>query len=82
MIIQNKNFPDGELVINTDYSHSSHAGADGCFQIVNISININGDTDESIIDQLQIDYGKHYFSILDVLKDLDVNPKEITYREE
>lgn len=80
MKIQGKEFKDGILVIETDYSRSSHAGAGGCFQVVNIWI--EGDSDASIIDEIQIDQGQLYFSLNDVLEDLGVNPDDTNYREE
>ncbi len=80
MIIQGKNFPDGTLVIYTNYSISSHAGADGCFQIVDICI--ENHEEKSILKKLKINFGKHYFNIKDVLNDLNVDIKIINYREE
>ena len=80
MIIQNKTFPDGELVIYTDYKRSTHAGADGCFQISDIRL--EGYSDRSILKELNIDQGIHYHNIKQVLQDLllPINFKD--YREE
>lgn len=79
MIIQNQEFMDGELVIYEDYTRSEHAGAGGCFQIVNICI--EGDTDLSILDKLQIDQGRHYHNVKELLDELNVDSKLISYKE-
>ncbi len=80
MIIQNKMFPDGELVIYTDYKRSTHAGADGCFQISDICI--EDYSDRSILKDLNIDQGVHYHSIKEVLQDLSLPLDFTNYREE
>lgn len=80
MIIQNKMFPDGELVIYTDYKRSTHAGADGCFQISDICI--EDYSDGSILRDINIDQGVHYHSIKEVLKDLSLPIDFTNYREE
>lgn len=81
MIIQNKLFSDGVLVIYTDYKRSTHAGADGCFQISNICIE-NDDNDISILNDISIDQGVHYYKIADVLQDLSLPLDFKNYREE
>ena len=80
MKIQNKTFPEGELVIYTSYIRSEHAGAGGCFQIVDICI--EGDIDKSILNDVNIDQGTHYQSINQVLKDLKISSDSINFREE
>lgn len=80
MNIQFKEFEDGVLVIRINYSRSEHAGAGGCFQIVDVSI--EGETDKSITKSLDIDYGIHYSDINDFLNDLKIKPETIDYRIE
>lgn len=80
MIIQEKEFDDGVLAVRVDYGRSEHAGASGCFQIVDVYI--DGVSDDSITDKLDIDFGKHYLDISDFLRDLGVNPTAINYRVE
>ena len=79
MVIQNKTFPDGELIIYTDYSRSTHAGADGYFQVVDICI--SNDSEDSILDELNVDQGVHYQCIEALLKDLLVSPNFVNYKE-
>ena len=78
MVIQNKIFPDGELVIYVDYSVSERAGAGGCFQIFDICI----DENISILSDLKIDIGFHYNHINDVLQDLEIIPGTVNVRQE
>lgn len=78
--IQGKDFSEGELVIYTNYERSEHAGAGGCFQIVDIYI--EADKDESILTDLDIDQGRHYHNIDEVLQDLQVSRGLINFREE
>ena len=80
MVIQNKMFPDGEIVIYVDYERSEHAGADGCFQVSDISI--EGDVNESIQDRIAIDQGKHHHSLDEVLSDLVVAINDVDVRVE
>lgn len=80
MIIQKKVFPDGELVIYKDYESSEHAGAGGCFQIGDIAI--EGEKDESILDKVAIDHGKHYHDIDEVLRDLGLDSADVHCRGE
>lgn len=80
MIIQNKEFPNGKLVIYTDYKRSTHAGADGCFQVVDICI--EGYSEISILKDVTIDQGVHYFNLTEVLQDLSLPLDFSDYREE
>lgn len=80
MKIQNKTFPDGELVIYMDYKCSADAGAEGCFQIQNICLENEFDT--SIIQEISVDQGKHYHNIKEVLQDLLLPIDFKDYREE
>lgn len=80
MKIQQKEFEDGELVIYVDYSRSDHAGAGGCFQIVNIEI--EREDNVSILDDINIDPGVHYHDIKDVLKDLELDSMKVDFRVE
>ena len=74
--IQGLNFEDGELTIFADYKRSEQAGAGGCFQIVDIYLN-----NKSILNKLNIDQGRHYFTLDEVAKDLKVNSNEINIIE-
>ena len=76
MKIQGIDFEDGKLEIYPDYSRSQHAGADGCFQIIDIYLN-----NKSILKKLNIDQGRHYFTLDEVAKDLKVNSNEIDITE-
>lgn len=76
MKIQGRDFEDGELEIYTDHSRSEHAGAGGCFQIVDILLNNN-----SILAKLNIDQGRHYFNLNEVAEDLEVNPNQVNITE-
>ena len=80
MIIQGKEFEEGQLIVYVDSRHSNSAGAGGCFQISDITI--DGEDEESILDQLKIDMGFHYLCEKDVLDDLDCDPDAIDYRFE
>lgn len=80
MIIQNKTFPDGQLIFYNDYKRSTHAGANGCFQISDICL--EGYTDESILKELNIDQGVHYHDMKEVFKDLMLPSNFNNYREE
>lgn len=80
MRIQNKTFPDGELVIYTDYKRSAHAGAEGCFQIQDIFL--ENESDRSILQEINIDQGRHYHHIKEVLQDLLLPIDFKDYREE
>ena len=70
--IQEINLEDGILTIFADYKRSEQAGAGGCFQIVDIYLN-----NQSILNKLNIDQGRHYFTLDEVAKDLKVNSNEI-----
>lgn len=72
MKIQGIDFENGKLEIYPDYSRSHHAGADGCFQIVDIFLDNN-----SILSKLNIDQGRHYFDLNEVAKDLEINPDKV-----
>ena len=74
--IQGLNFEDGELTIFADYKRSEQAGAGGCFQIVDIYLN-----NKSILNKLNIDQGRHYFTLDEVAKELKVNSNEINIIE-
>lgn len=80
MVIQGKVFKEGELIIYTDYKRSAHAGAAGCFQVIDVCI--DGDTETSILQDIDIDQGKHYFEISEVLNDLEIDLIYIDFREE
>ena len=68
------------LVIHADYERSEHAGAGGCFQIGDISI--EGDTTESILDKVVVDQGKHYHSVDEVINELGVDVNKVDIRVE
>ena len=74
--IQNKIFLDGELIIYTDYKRSEHAGAGGYFQVVDICID-----SKSILKDLDIDQGTHYYDMKNVLQDLLLPSDFDAYRE-
>ena len=76
MEIQGMDFENGELVIYADYSRSAHAGAEGCFQVVDIRLNEN-----SLLGKLNIDQGHHYFNKSEIAKDLNVELNEINIIE-
>lgn len=76
MKIQGLDFENGELVIFADYIRSEHAGAGGCFQVVDIRLNEN-----SLLGKLNVDQGHHYFSKNEIAKDLQVESNEITITE-
>ena len=74
--IQEINFEDGNLTIFADYKRSEKAGAGGCFQSVDIYLN-----NKCILNKLNIDQGRHYFTLDEVAKDLKVNSNEIDITE-
>ena len=74
--IQEINFEDGNLTIFADYKRSEKAGAGGCFQIVEIYLN-----NKINLNKLNIDQGRHYFTLDEVAKDLKVNSNEIDITE-
>lgn len=80
MEIQGKEFENGELIFYVDYARSEHAGAAGCFQVVDISIEGNSET--SILKDIEIDQGKHYFDINELLIDLNLDIEKTSYRVE
>lgn len=81
MIIQGKNFSDGIILIQTDYSVSERAGAEGCFQICDIFIQDEYGNEQSIIKDIKIDQGFHYQKVEDVVKDMGLNPQKVNYQE-
>lgn len=80
MEIQGKEFEIGHLIIYVDYARSEHAGAAGCFQVVDISI--EGSSEISILKDIEIDQGKHYFDINEFFNDINLDIKKISYRIE
>lgn len=80
MKIQGMDFPNEELIFYIDYATSERAGATGCFQVVDISIGSN--VESSILNEIKIDQGKHYFNIHELLNDLNLDIKTTDYRVE
>ena len=80
MEIQGKEFENGELIFYVDYARSEHVGAAGSFQIVDISI--DGSSETSILKDIEIDQGKHYFDIHELFNDLNLDIQKASYRVE
>ena len=76
MKIQGMDFKNGELVIYADYGRSAHAGAGGCFQVVDIRLDKN-----SLLGKLNIEQGHHYFNKSEIARDLKVELNEINIIE-
>lgn len=76
MKIQGVDFENGELVIYVEYGSSEHAGAGGCFQVVDIRLDEN-----SILEKLNIEQGYHYFNTREIANDLKVELDEINIVE-
>ena len=80
MKIQGKEFENGKLIFCLDYARSEHTGAAGCFQVVDISI--EGSSETSILKDIEIDQGKHYFDINELVNDLNLDIPKVSYRVE
>ncbi len=79
MKIQGKDFPDGELKIRPDYERSEHAGAAGCFQIADVILVYS--ERKSILTELNIDQGKHYYNLDEVAEDLGIDSNKLSFEE-